>query len=65
MHICIHDNYILLCIIVVLYISRCYTLPATLQCTDNDLAYLERIANIKLLKELTVSTYKSVYSQLH
>ena len=31
-------------------------LPATLQCTDNDLSYLERMANIKLLKELTVST---------
>ena len=31
-------------------------LPATLQCTDDDLAYLERMANIKLLKELTVST---------
>ena len=30
-------------------------LPATLQCTDDDLAYLERMANIKLLKELTVS----------
>ena len=40
-------------------------LPATLQCTDNDLAYLERMANIKLLKELTVSTYTSVYSQSH
>ena len=30
-------------------------LPATLQCTDNDLAYLERMANVKLYKELTVS----------
>ena len=34
-------------------------LPATLQCTDNDLAYLERMANIKLIKELTVSTHST------
>ena len=37
-------------------------LPATLQCTDNDLSYLERMANIKLVKEFTVST---VYSHSH